>query len=91
MLLIGDSSKLLEPFCPQRVLNFLPAPSYYYYEGMPAGEKMMGMFAAVYHGGYSKQHGSWYVEETMMEPLTLRTRVEEKKTILSFFFFFVLI
>jgi len=41
MLLSGDRSKSLEPFRLQRVFNFLPAPSYYRYEGAGVGEKMM--------------------------------------------------
>lgn len=52
-------------------------PSYCQYEVKDVGEKMMVVLATVCPGDYWMPRGSWQVEETLVEPLTLRTRTED--------------
>lgn len=80
-LLSGDSSKSLEPFRLQRVLNILLTPltiiPSVWVQG--CGREMRVMLAAVCPGDYrTSPHGSWQVEEDL-EPLTLVTRAEREK------------
>lgn len=64
------------------VLNILPAPSYYWYEVMGVGEMMVILRPCVLMTlGWPQ--GSWLLEETLVEPLTLRTRAEGKNNLVN--------